>query len=134
MKKIIKNIFKINSSKKSDEEYGFVPNTNPTILVSYQSQEMGYLTYEKEKWFFEYTPSFKSQNDLQPLFEFPDVNKKYENDRLWPFFLSRIPSEKQPVVETYIKKNPKHKGNLIELLKEFGSHSVNNPYTLDTLI
>jgi hypothetical protein len=130
MKKILYKLFNFDKKNNTEESYVFIPNEKYTFLVLYQNHEIGYLTIENKIWLFEYSVWFKSQNELQPLFEFQDLDKIYEYKSLWPFFSNRIPSEKQPIVEEYFKVNPTHKGDLIELLKEFGNSSVNNPYKL----
>ncbi len=132
----IKNIFNSKDNKKlANIDCSFEHVQEPhKFLLKYQNDEIGQLSYDgNEGWTFEYSDWFKTQVELQPLFEFPNVNKIYKSKELWPFFGSRIPSEKQPKVQEYIEAHPSDKGNLAKLLAVFGNSSVNNPYKLITL-
>ena len=100
------------------------------FILKYQNNDIGYLVFDSNKWFFEYSDWFKNQNELELLFEFPEKTKTYNNDSLWPFFKSRIPSEKQPKVQEYYQENPINRDDLVKLLEVFGMSSINNPYKL----
>ena len=50
--------------------------------LKYQNTIIGNLTYDKDKWLFEYSEWFKNQNELQPLLEFPTVNNTYKTKEL----------------------------------------------------
>ena len=128
----LKNIFSNYQNKDiKDLDCSFESvNKSQKFLLKYQNDIVGHLSFETNKWVFEYSSWFKSQNELQPLFEFQNLNKVYENKNLWPFFESRIPSNKQPKVQEYFQEHPQDRGNLAKLLEVFGSTSVNNPYKL----
>jgi len=127
----IKNIFSSKNNKKPANITCSVEHVQSfKFLLKYQSDEVGQLCYNGVEWSFAYSDWFKNQTELQPLFEFPDVQKVYINKNLWPFFESRIPSVKQPKVQEYIESHPSDKGNLVKLLSVFGNSSVNNPYKL----
>lgn len=112
-------------------------NTNTTVdngtsfALAYKEIIIGYLKFDNNKWTFCYSEDFKNQNELTTILEFPDLEKNYQSETLWPFFANRIPSYSQPKVEKFIKEHPEAKDNLAELLKEFGKFSTNNPYRLN---
>ncbi|MBA4123042.1 MAG: hypothetical protein H0X72_11340 [Acidobacteria bacterium] len=64
------------------------------------------------------------------MVEFPDLDRVYENDELWQFFASRIPSTEQPDVETVLESENIAEDDLIALLKRFGKRTTTNPFEL----
>jgi HipA-like protein len=132
MLKSIKKYLPLNFSKKTDATECLYENINLNshFLLKYQNDTIGHLSYDGEKWTFIYSDWFKNQKELEYLFEFPDTSKKYKNESLWPFFASRIPSNKQPKVQDFYENNPSEKNNIVKLLAEFGKTSINNPFKL----
>ena len=130
----LKNIFIKDKSNCITDHHCKVELKETIYLFSlkYQTSEMGILKYVNNVWSFTYSEWFKSQNELQPLLEFPDKEKVYQCKDLWPFFTDRIPSFKQPKIKTYIEKHPEQRSNLAKLLEVFGEYSVNNPFRLET--
>ena len=128
------NIFIKDKSNRITDDHCKVEFKETIYLFSlkYQTSEMGILKYVNNEWTFTYSEWFKSQNELQPLLEFPDKEKNYQCKHLWPFFTDRIPSFKQPKIKTYIEKHPEQRSNLAKLLEVFGEYSVNNPFRLET--
>lgn len=127
----IKNFF--NQKNKSSEQY--ILEHKATVFhfsLKYNENIVGYLKFENNKWYFEYSTWFINQNLLQTIIEFPENNKKYESVELWPFFSNRIPSIKQPKVKKYIENNTKENYSEAKLLEIFGKSSVNNPFKLET--
>lgn len=133
MIKIFKKILNNNHSLNFSKENCTIEHKNTIHLFSlkYQNNVIGDLKFENNKWLFEYSDWFKNQNELQPLLEFPLVNNKYQSSDLWPFFLDRIPSFKQPRIKNYIEKHPDERTNTAKLLELFGEYSVNNPFKLE---
>ena len=64
------------------------------------------------------------------LIDFPDTNKTYRSDELWPFFLSRIPGLSQPAVKELLRKEKINEDDEAALLKRFGKTSITSPFTL----
>ncbi len=97
--------------------------------LTYKSKTIGWLEYESGEWTFYYSEEFQKSSDLQPLANFPHVDRLYKSDALWPFFASRIPGSGQPRMREYIHQ---HKGKVtnVELLKEFGTSNIANPFRL----
>ena len=62
--------------------------------------------------------------------DFPDVDKVYESKELWQFFVMRIPSPEQPVVEEIIKREHIQEDDAVVLLKRFGEYTIANPFRL----
>lgn len=100
------------------------------FTIHYKDLEIGELELKNGTWFFSYSEEFKNQDDINPLPDFPDADKVYENDELWPFFLIRIPSLKQPKVQKIISKEDIDSSSQVELLKRFGKKSISNPFQL----
>ncbi len=100
------------------------------FVVFYKSLEIGVLKLRDGMWNFSYSEDFKMQSDISPIPDFPNVDKEYEKDELWPFFLIRIPSLKQPKVQKLISKNHIDPTSQVELLKFFGQKTIANPFEL----
>jgi len=119
------------SWKSEGQEYIQTPE-NITVMfeLTYKTLTIGFLKLKKSVWTYEYSDEFKNQSDIQPLTDFPDVDKVYESKELLPFFMQRIPSISQPKVQAEIKKEKIDKTNEAELLKHFGKISITNPFQL----
>lgn len=111
------------------------PDHEPaTFILRYGNLEVGSLHLREGEWMFEYSPSFRDQlarpAGVQPLLEFPDVQRTYRSAELWPFFLARIPSAAQPQVQEEIDRRGLDATNAAQLLKAFGERSIANPFLL----
>ena len=94
---------------------------------------IGILYTENSKWYFEYSDDFKKQNKYYRIVGFSDLNKKYENDKLWPFFKIRIPGLKQPMIQEIIEKEKIDSNDESSLLRRFGEKIAANPYRLESI-
>ena len=54
------------------------PEAHAKFLLTYGDLLVGTLTVEEGVWKFEYSDTFKSEHELRPIVEFPDLNKIYE--------------------------------------------------------
>jgi HipA-like protein len=91
---------------------------------------IGTLTLNDGSWEFSYSSQFRAQSDVQPLVDFPDIDKHYVAQSLWPFFMARIPSVAQPrIIETIAREGLDGESD-VELLKRFGRQAVSNPFVL----
>jgi HipA-like protein len=115
---------------KAKEWLGFAhtvkapPEAHAKFLLTYDDLLVGTLTVEGGVWKFEYSDEFRSEAELRPIVEFPDVDKIYVNDDLWQFFASRIPSTEQPEVEEILKREHVKEDDAVELLKLFGKRTM----------
>src|SRR5437868_11507253 len=91
---------------------------------------VGTLRLHDRVWTFEYAPEFKSQSELQPLIDFPDLDKIYESQFLWPFFSARIPSVAQPEIRQLIETERLDEHSDVQLLRRFGERTIANPFVL----
>jgi len=98
--------------------------------LGYKELEIGTLTFKDDEWVFKYSDEFKSQTEIQAMIDFPDTNKTYRSDELWPFFLSRIPGLSQPAVKELLRKEKINEDDEAALLKRFGKTSITSPFTL----
>ena len=104
--------------------------TSHLFALKYHDLEMGNLKFLDNQWLCEYSELFKKQTEITPLIDFPDIDKIYKSEALWPFFSNRIPSLRQPKIQEYISKHPLESKDTVKLLTVFGEYSVNNPFRL----
>ena len=100
------------------------------FLLQYHNLDVGRLSLREGTWHFEYTDAFRHRKDIRPIVNFPHLDKHYESDTLWPFFVIRIPGLKQPAVQREIKEQELDERNEAQLLKHFGKTSIANPFIL----
>ena len=96
--------------------------------------KIGVLSFntENSKWYFEYSDDFKNDiHSVNKIIGFPEKNKKYESEDLWPFFNIRIPGLKQPKVKEILEKEKIDPTDDVKLLERFGKRSINNPFELE---
>ena len=103
------------------------------FLLRYRNLEVGRLTFEDGFWEFRYSDAFRSQSELQPLTDFPDLDRVYNDEDLWPFFVQRIPSLQQPAVKEFMQKRQLEEIDQATLLRRFGQRTIANPFELDAL-
>lgn len=85
---------------------------------------VGTLLYANNQWTFSYSEAYKDQTEHCPLVNFPQLDKEYQSNQLWPFFASRLPGTAQLQNEKDLDP--------VSLLKKYGKHVITNPYTLET--
>jgi len=107
-----------------------VADDQVAFCVILDGLEVGRLRLEGEEWIFSYTDEFRQQNKIKPIVDFPNVEKEYRNTELWPFFLLRIPSLKQPAVQEFLRSANVQSPTAAILLKQFGKRSIANPFEL----
>lgn len=82
------------------------------------------------KYEFQYSSDIKKcqEKGFDLLVSFPDINKKYVSENLFPEFLSRIPGSNRIDIKDILKKYNLKSYNAFELLKRSGAKT-----SLDTL-
>jgi HipA-like protein len=113
------------------EEVVTPKNKKAAFVVSYKNRLIGTLSLNNGEWTFIYSDEYKNDRFIAPLFDFPDVNKKYTSDSLWSFFETRIPGLKQPSVKETLEKEKIDKTDIVALLERFGKRTVMNPFVLE---
>lgn len=103
--------------------------------LMYKKDEIGTLEFSTDKWVFAYSDWFKSQTEIKPFANFPDVTREYVSEDLPPFFESRLPGISQPQVEAFLvllkaQKRINEAETKAALLKKFGRHTITNPFEL----
>jgi hypothetical protein len=92
---------------------------------------VGELSCQNGNWTFVYTEQFKARSEeFYPIVGFPNLEKTYKSDTLWPFFLVRIPGLGQPQVQETIAKENLDATNEAQLLRRFGERTLANPFVL----
>ncbi len=117
---------------KGNNELTITPKEETGNFVLWVDKiKLGILKHENGEWIFKYTDEFKKhKNEYNHIVGFPNLDKEYRRETLWPFFLIRIPGLKQPAVQEIIKKENINQKNEVELLKRFGRKTISNPYEL----
>jgi HipA-like protein len=127
MLEILKNLF----SKGDTENIHLPKNETHNFRLLVGKLEIGTLRCEGGIWFFKYSDEFKEHpQEYKPITEFPDLEREYQEDFLWPFFKIRIPGLKQPAIQEIIQQEKIDQHNEAVLLKRFGERTIANPYQL----
>lgn len=100
------------------------------FVLLYDKLRVGNLSLHDGRWRFEYTDEFREHPELRPLTEFPDTERRYESDELWPFFATRIPSLKRAEVKEVIDEESIDSRDQLQLLRRFGKRTISNPFVL----
>lgn len=125
------DFLKTNFWKTEGQEELLTPKDQEVIFnLKYKHLHIGTLKLKKGIWSFSYSEEFKKQDRIKPLPDFSQVDKVYKSEDLYPFFLHRIPSTKQPKVQKEIKEHKVDATNEVDLLRLFGRHSISNPFLL----
>jgi HipA-like protein len=120
---------------KSEDDFELQPllpqNEEAKFILKVDDISIGTLYCQKGEWVFKYTSDFKNHSqEYNRIIGFPDMDKTYQSDSLWPFFKIRIPGLKQPAIQEIIRKEHIDSANEVELLKRFGYKTISNPYQL----
>ena len=105
-------------------------NEDAEFLLKFHGMDVGRLSLHAGKWRFEYAEAFRNKEGVSPIVDFPILEKRYESETLWPFFLVRIPGLGQPAIRRVIQDENLDKTNEAQLLKRFGKTTIANPFTL----
>ena len=124
--KLKKKLWKVDGMEFTDNPAG----STGAFHLKYGKQLVGVLSYENNQWTFKYSNEFRENLDINPIIDFPDPDKVYIDEQLWPFFASRIPSLNQPFQFKKIQKASIKQDDSVGLLKLFGSETINNPFRL----
>src|SRR6266481_3996587 len=81
---------------------------------------VGTLGIDAGEWVFDYSAAFKSREELPPIPDFPDKQRSYQSEKLWPFFEIRIPPPERPDVERIMKAKKLSAQDVFSLLAELG--------------
>lgn len=124
----LKKLFRKNNQPYSPE---LPANEQAIFELMIDRVKVGTLSCAQGAWTFFYAPEFKEvRNRYNLITGFPDLDKTYHSDTLWPFFLIRIPGLNQPAIRETIEIENIDAKNEVALLKRFGMYSISNPYQL----
>lgn len=131
LEKAKNKLFKyLNKHNEGHEDLETPSDIKAAFELKYKTLTVGYLELNHGVWKFSYSNEFKEQDELRPIVQFPDTNKVYQNEELWPFFTIRIPGLNQPEIENILESENIDRSNEVELLKRFGEKTISNPYEL----
>lgn len=97
-----------------------------------QRIHVGTLSIDDDEWLFEYSGAFKARQDLPPIPDFPDKQRPYRSEKLWPFFEVRIPPVARPDVELILKAKRLAAEDVFAVLAELGRQTLASPYQLES--
>lgn len=127
---IFKNIFHRFLKNEEQEDLYTSQSSDTFFVLFYKELIIGKLSVKNGVWEFKYSESFKNQDVIQKIIDFPDTEKIYSSESLWPFFAHRIPGLAQPGVKRIIEEENIDRHNEVDLLKRFGHKSIANPFEL----
>lgn len=99
-------------------------------LVSSASQPIGYLFQRDEQFVFRYSESFKALPHPLPISAFPDIEREYHSERLWPFFAVRLPPTDREDVRRALAEKMISEDETLRMLTELSRRVVSSPYEL----
>jgi HipA-like protein len=126
IEKLKKILWKVDGMEFTDNPAG----SKGAFHLKYGKQVIGLLSYENNQWTFKYSDEFRKDQVINPIIDFPDPDKVYTNEQLWPFFASRIPSLNQSFQFKKIRKANIKQDDSVGLLRLFGNETITNPFRL----
>lgn len=119
-----------NNWLEQDEKTHAPRDKEATFALKYEGLTVGILSLKGGTWRFHYTDEFRQREDLRSIVEFPNTDRTYESQELWPFFATRIPSTKQEAIQKITRREEIDITDEVQLLKRFGRQTIANPYQL----
>lgn len=129
---MIKSFVKKYLTPSSHSDLQVKKSNEATFQLTLDEMEAGILSFKDGNWMFKYSDEYK-ENKLTPISGFPDLDKVYKSEELWPFFSSRIPSLARKSIQDKIKKKGLSENNYLELLSFFGKRTITNPFELKNI-
>jgi hypothetical protein len=68
-----------------------------------QDEKHSVLDYDGQTYRFEYLASASDVEDFRPFIGFPELDRIYEAERLWPFFALRVMDRRRPDFPRYVE-------------------------------
>ena len=89
---------------------------------------VGFLSCDSGEFVFRYTEEFRRQSDIPAVSAFPDKNREYRSQTLWPVFQVRIPPTDRPDIERLVEEKNLDTNDPLRLLSELGKRAFSTPY------
>ncbi len=128
MTNIINKIYHLFKSEEQGIVLSAPESTTARFELVFKNISIGTLTLDNGMWTFLYTDEFKKQAKINVITDFPDKEKTYESNTLFPFFAFRIPSLQRLKIQNLVSLEDIP--DEVQLLKKFGKQSIVNPYQL----
>lgn len=129
---MIKSFFEKYLKPSSHSSLKVKESKEATFHLTLDNNMVGVLSFKDGNWMFKYSEEYK-ENKLIPITGFPDMNKAYKSEELWPFFSLRIPSLARKNIQDKIKKKGLDENDYLGLLSFFGKRTITNPYELTNI-
>lgn len=107
-----------------------MPEKQSVFDLTYQDFLIGVLTFSGDIWTFEYSEKFKEDKEFNSILGFPQKDKIYYSNKLFPFFAARIPSTKRSDIIPILEAEGIDKNDTVTLLERFGHSCITNPFKL----
>ena len=131
---MLRTLKKLLFRAEGQEEIEAQPGERASFTLLFGKLEVGALKLHDGIWEFRYSQPFREQvstdGGVSPLIDFPDPERTYSSDELWPFFVARIPSLSQPQVLAEVERRGLDQKSAPQLLRAFGERSIANPFLL----
>lgn len=127
---ILKNLMGVVWKPKGNQETKVSELNEASFLLIFKDLVIGKLWVKESIWHFEYSDEYKEDESSFALMDFPDKNKLYRSQSLWPFFVHRIPGLKQPAIQDILRLEHIDPKDEVQLLRRFGKTTIANPYLL----
>lgn len=130
---MLKSLRKYLWRSEGQENLGAPANTRITFQIRYNDLLVGELRSADGEWVFHYSPEFKLAKPFPGIMDFPDLEREYRGQELWPFFARGIPSIENPHVRETLAKEKVSANDEAGLLRLFGNRTIANPFRLVAL-
>lgn len=89
---------------------------------------LGTLSKEGQEFVFRYDPDFAHGESSKPISAFPDLEREYRTEELWPFFAVRVPPVERDDVREAMQRRHIPEKDILRLLAELSGRGVSSPY------
>lgn len=98
------------------------------ILVFLDDEKIGSLRKEGETFVFKYDDEYARSPTAVAIPAFPDLQKEYRAERLWPFFGVRLPAVEREDVQRAMRGKDIEDDDVLRLLGELSKRAVSSLY------
>lgn len=89
---------------------------------------LGTLSRDGREFVFRYDREFARDPDAKPISAFPELDREYRQEELWPFFAVRLPPIERDDVRKAMERRHIPASDVLRLLAELSARGVSSPY------